>query len=87
MISQANRLSDNPYLAARLRGIFSRTKRGFYHGGRFATPSSLVNHYNHFKNLSSSEQEKNVLVEYLQSLSAKKVISTGRKQENNDGRH
>jgi hypothetical protein len=63
MISQANRLSDNPYLATPLRGIFSRMKRGFYHDGRFATLFYAVNHYNGSNNLTSSEQEKNDLVE------------------------
>jgi cytochrome c peroxidase len=43
-------------------------KGGFHHDGRFATLLDVVNHYNGFKNLGLSEQEKNELVEYLKSL-------------------
>ena len=36
--------------------------------GRFATLLDVVNHYNEFKKLRLSEQEKNDLVEFLKSL-------------------
>ena len=65
---QANRAPDNSYRTSPLRGLFSHMKRGFYHDGRFATLLDVVNHYNSFKKLSLTEQEKNDLVEYLKSL-------------------
>jgi hypothetical protein len=43
-------------------------KGGFYHDGRFATLLDVVNHYNNFKKLGLTEQEKKDLIEYLKSL-------------------
>ena len=43
-------------------------KGGFYHDGRFATLPDVVNHYDIFKSLHLSDQEKHDLVEYLKSL-------------------
>src|SRR5688572_13500476 len=65
---QANRAPDNSYRTSPLRGLFSHMKRGFYHDGRFATLLDVVNHYNGFKKLNLTDQEKNDLVEYLKSL-------------------
>ena len=65
---QANRAPDNSYRTSPLRGLFSHMKRGFYHDGRFATLLDVVNHYNEFKKLNLTDQEKNDLVEYLKSL-------------------
>jgi len=65
---QANRSPDNSYRTTPLRGLFAHMKRGFYHDGRFATLLDVVEHYNSFKRLDLSRQEKNDLVEYLKSL-------------------
>lgn len=65
---QARRSPDNSYRTAPLRGLFAHTKGGFYHDGRFATLLDVVDHYNNFKKLNLSEQEKNDLVEFLKSL-------------------
>jgi hypothetical protein len=43
-------------------------KGGFYHDGRFAILLDVVNHYNSFKKLNLTEQEKTDLVEFLKSL-------------------
>jgi hypothetical protein len=40
----------------------------FYHDGRFATLLDVINHYNSFKGLGLTAQEKSDLVEYLMSL-------------------
>lgn len=48
--------------------LFAHMKRGFYHDGRFASLLDVVNHYNSFKSLNLTEQEKNDLVEFLKSL-------------------
>jgi len=65
---QANRAPDKTYRTAPLRGLFAHSKGGFYHDGRFATLLDVVNHYNDFKRLNLSDQEKKDLVEYLKSL-------------------
>src|SRR5689334_1207904 len=65
---QANRAPDNSYRTTPLRGLFTHMKRGFYHDGRFATLLDVINHYNGFKHLNLTEQEKKDLVEYLKSL-------------------
>ena len=65
---QAKRAPDNTYRTAPLRGLFAHMKGGFYHDGRFATLLDVVNHYNSFKKLNLSDQEKNDLVEFLKSL-------------------
>lgn len=65
---QASRAPDNSYRTTPLRGLFAHMKRGFYHDGRFATLLDVVNHYNSFKKLGLTEQEKNDLVEYMKSL-------------------
>jgi hypothetical protein len=65
---QANRAPDNSYRTTPLRGLFAHMKRGFYHDGRFSTLLDVVNHYNDFRQLDLTEQEKKDLVEYLKSL-------------------
>jgi mono/diheme cytochrome c family protein len=64
----ASRSPDNSYRTSPLRGLFSHMKRGFYHDGRFPTLLDVVNHYDGFKKLSLTEQEKIDLVQYLKSL-------------------
>lgn len=65
---QANRSPDNSYRTSPLRGLFTHTKGGFYHDGRFPALLDVVNHYNGVKKLNLSPQEKNDLVEFLKSL-------------------
>ncbi len=65
---QSNRSPDNSYRTASLRGLFAHMKGGFYHDGRFATLLDVVNHYDNFKRLNLTEQEKRDLVEFLKSL-------------------
>lgn len=65
---QSSRSPDNSYVTQGLKGLWTHTKGGFYHDGRFATLMDVVNHYNNFKKLGLSEGEKKDLVEYLMSL-------------------
>jgi len=65
---QANRAPDKTYRTAPLRGLWTHVNRGFYHDGRFATLLDVIDHYNDFKRLNLSDQEKKDLVEYLKSL-------------------
>ncbi len=65
---QANRSPDKTYVTQGLQGLWTHTKGGFYHDGRFATLLDVVNHYDNFKKLALNEGEKTDLVEYLKSL-------------------
>lgn len=65
---QANRSPEKTYRTAPLRGLWAHQKGGFYHDGRFVTLREVVNHYNTFKKLGLTEQEKDALVEYLKSI-------------------
>jgi len=65
---QASRAPDDRYRTSPLKGLWTHTKGGFYHDGRFATLLDVVNHYDSFKSLHLSDQDKNDLVEYLKSL-------------------
>src|SRR5262245_49565423 len=60
---QALRAPDGRYRTSPLRGLWTHTKGGFYHDGRFATLLEVVNHYNSFFNLNLSAGEANDLVE------------------------
>ena len=65
---QAKRSPDERYRTAPLKGLWTHTKGGFYHDGRFATLRDVVEHYNSFLGANLSEQQKSDLVEYLKSL-------------------
>jgi hypothetical protein len=45
---QAKRSPDEMNRTTPLKGLFVRTKGGFYHDGRFADLNAVVNHYNNF---------------------------------------
>jgi len=68
---QSDRSPDGRYRTAPLRGLWTHMKGGFYHDGRFADLSEVVDHYN--VNLPAgplglTDAEKSDLVEYLKSL-------------------
>jgi hypothetical protein len=65
---QADRSPTRMYRTAPLAGLWTHTKGGFYHDGRFATLLDVVNHYDGFMKLGLSAQEKNDLVEYLKGI-------------------
>jgi hypothetical protein len=65
---QANRAPDDRYRTTPLNGLWTHTKGGFYHDGRFATLLDVVDHYDSCKNLGLGAGEKTDLVEYLKSL-------------------
>lgn len=65
---QANRSPDKRYRTTPLRGLFARTKGGFYHDGRFPDLRAAVEHYNRFQKLNLTEQQKRDLIEFLKSL-------------------
>lgn len=65
---QAERSPDERYRTAPLRGLWTHTKGGFYHDGRFATLAEVIEHYDDFMDLGLSAREKADLEEYLKSL-------------------
>jgi hypothetical protein len=65
---QADRAPDHRYRTPPLKGLFSHSKGGFYHDGRFATLADVVGHYDSAFSLGLSAQQKNELVEFLKSL-------------------
>ena len=65
---QADRAPDHRYRTSPLKGLWTHTRGGFYHDGRFATLAEVVEHYNQTFNLNLSPEEKQQLVEYLKSL-------------------
>ena len=65
---QADRSPDRRYRTSPLKGLWTHTKGGFYHDGRFATLRDVVEHYDSFLGLRLTTQEKMDLIEYLKSL-------------------
>ena len=65
---QADRSPDRMYRTTPLKGLWTHTKGGFYHDGRFATLLDVVNHYDALFSLGLTDGEKSDLVEYLKSL-------------------
>jgi len=65
---QANRSPDERYRTSPLQGLWTHTKGGFYHDGRFATLEDVIDHYDQTFDLHLTEQNRQDLVEYLKSL-------------------
>lgn len=65
---EASRSPTGKYRTTPLRGLFARTKGGFFHDGRFATLNDVVNHYNDHFQLDLTPTEIGNLVEYLKSI-------------------
>jgi hypothetical protein len=66
---QASRSPDKRfYRTTPLPGLFTRTKGGFYHDGRFATLEAVVVHYTRVLGLGLNAAETADLVQFLKSL-------------------
>jgi len=65
---QADRAPDRRYRTSPIGAIFTHTKGGFFHDGRFPTLAAVVDHYNTCFNLQLSTSEKQDLIQYLLSL-------------------
>jgi hypothetical protein len=63
----ADRGPDGTYTIAPLQALFTRSKRGFYHDGRFRTLLDVVNHYDSCFKLHLTSRQKSDLVQYLKS--------------------
>jgi hypothetical protein len=64
---QANRGPDGTYVTAPLQALFTRSKRGFYHDGRYPTLLDVINHYDSCFNLNLTTEQRSDLVQYLKS--------------------
>jgi hypothetical protein len=64
----ALRSPTRAYRTTPLRGLWARTKGGFYHDGRFATLSDVIAHYDRHFQLKLSDAEKKDLVQFLMGL-------------------
>lgn len=65
---EAKRSPTGKYRTMPLGGLFTKTKGGFYHDGRFATLNDVVSHYDNHLRTGLSTTEKQDLVEYLKSF-------------------
>jgi hypothetical protein len=65
---QASRAPDNRYRTTPLKGLWTHTKSGLYHDGRFATLNDVVQHYNSLFALGLSDSQVQELVQYMKSL-------------------
>jgi hypothetical protein len=65
---QAQRSPDRRYRTAPLRGLWTHTRGGFYHDGRFATLADVIAHYNARLGLGLDSAERRDLEQYLRSL-------------------
>jgi hypothetical protein len=65
---QANRAPDGRYRTAPLKGLWTHTRGGFYHDGRFATLADVIRHYDQHFSLGLSDSQRADLEQYLRSL-------------------
>ncbi|MEP7023028.1 MAG: hypothetical protein ABJB47_04295 [Actinomycetota bacterium] len=65
---EANRSPTHMYRTTPLAGLWTHTKGGFYHDGRFKTLLAVVQHYNKFFHLGLNRAQENDLVQYLRSI-------------------
>jgi hypothetical protein len=65
---QADRAPDHRYRTSPIGAIFTHSKGGFFHDGRFSTLKAVVDHYNTCFHLGLSSSEKHDLIQYLLSL-------------------
>ncbi|HEY2350011.1 MAG TPA: hypothetical protein VGH64_13395 [Puia sp.] len=65
---EAMRSPIGKYRTTPLGGLFTRSKGGYYHDGRFATLSDVIDHYNTHMNLNLNTNEIRDLTEYLKSF-------------------
>ncbi|MEX0314174.1 MAG: hypothetical protein AB3N18_08350 [Allomuricauda sp.] len=65
---EADRSPTGKYRTPPLRGLFAKSKGGFYHDGRFEDLDAVIEHYNNHFNLRLSSKQKSDLKNYLNAL-------------------
>ena len=63
-----DRSPTHAYRTPPLRGLWTHSKGGFYHDGRFKTLRDVVVHLNNCQNLHLSTNEVSDIVQFLKSL-------------------
>ena len=58
---QAQRGPEDGYRTTPLRGLWTHTKGGFYHDGRFATLRDVVDHYDAFQSLGLKQRARSAI--------------------------
>jgi len=61
-------LNPGTLVTPQLSGLWARSKRGFFHDGRFPTLLAVIDHYDSCFNLGLSAHQKSDLVQFLKSL-------------------
>jgi hypothetical protein len=65
---QADRAPDRRYRTSPLAGLWTHSRGGYYHDGRFSDLGDVVNHYDSCLSLGLSDQNKADLVQFLKSI-------------------
>ncbi len=65
---QADRSPTHMYRTAPLAGLWTHQKGGFFHDGRFATLTDVVDHYNTQFKLNLDDAQRKELIEYLKGI-------------------
>ena len=65
---QADRSPTHMYRTAPLAGLWTHQKGGFFHDGRFATLTDVVDHYNTQFKLNLDDAQRKDLIEYLKGI-------------------
>jgi len=85
---QANRAPDHRYRTSPIGDLFTHSKGGFYHDGRFPALMNVVDHYNTCLRLGLTPDEKGDLIQYLLSLTfgpANSGKQTGKPSSSSNG--
>ena len=61
---QASCSPDDRYRTTPLNGLFSHTKGGFYHDGRFSTVADVVTHYDATFKLGLTQDQQSDIAQY-----------------------
>jgi hypothetical protein len=72
---QTDRYLDERYRTSPLKGLWTYSKGGYFHNGRFATLGEVFNHYDQLFELRLPSAEKADLIEYLKSLRQQRELT------------
>ncbi|WP_394749271.1 hypothetical protein [Spongiimicrobium salis] len=65
---EANRFPSGMYRTPPLRALFTKATEGYFHDGRFADLTEVIDHYDNHFDLQLTTEEKSDLEEYLNAL-------------------
>jgi hypothetical protein len=85
---QADRAPDHRYRTSPIGDLFTHSKGGFYHDGRFPALSNVIDHYNNCLSLGLTSGEKGDLIQYLLSITfgpKNSGLPSGKRSSDSDG--